>query len=81
MAKAKKTIEEQLADAEARVQKLKEKLATKPIDENSPGVKELIDSFEKVCKDNNNTPIEVIKALSRIKNLSLAISKKKPIPQ
>lgn len=87
--KAKKSIDEQIAAAEAAAKKYQEKVkALKAKKEGggkltveSPHVKELLDAVDKVADENDCNKIAVVQAINRLKKLGLDIIQKPKAPR
>ena len=83
-----KTIDDQIAAAEATIKKQKAKIETLKakksgsdgLTKESPGMSELFDGIQKVGKENNCNNIEFVKAIVRMKKLPvrIEITPKKP---
>lgn len=86
--KLKKSIDDQIAAAEATIKKQKAKIETlkakksgsDALTKESPGMAELFDAIQKVGKVNNCNNIEIVKAIVRMKKLPVRIdvTPKKP---
>lgn len=87
--RTKKSIDEQIAEAEAAAQKYQEKVkalkAKKEgggkLTKESPGVQELFAAIEKVCEENSCNNIAVVQAINRMKKLGLEIVQKPKAPR
>lgn len=78
MARVRRTIDQIIADTEARLKALQSKKAVsaKPqtkLTSDSAGMSELLDNFAAVAKQNNVTTADVIKAVARLKKTGLTI--------
>ena len=75
MAVVKKTIQQQIEEAKAKLAKLESKAAEKGLDKSSPGMDQLLTALDVVCKENKCGVIDVIKSVSRLKKLGLKIER------
>ena len=78
MARVRRTIDQIIADTEAKLKALKGKKsvnvkAQTKLTSDSAGMGELLDNFSSVMKQHNVTAAEVIKAVARIKKTGLTI--------
>ena len=70
---AKKTLDEQIAETEAKLAKLKAQKSGSLLDKESPGVAALISALDAVISQNKCKVIDAIHAISRLKKLGLKI--------
>ena len=75
MPAAKKTIDQQIAAAEAKLAKLKAMKEGTALDKTSPGMDQLQAALDVVCKENSCTVVDVIKTVSRLRKLGLKIER------
>jgi hypothetical protein len=73
MVATKKTIQQQIEEAEAKLKKLKAKQAEQKLDTSSPGMDQLLSALEVVTKDNKCSVFDVLKSVSRIKRTGAKI--------
>ena len=70
---------ERIADFEAKIAAIKERAKKKTplvLNLETPGMKELIEQFEKIVDDNKTTSIELVKTISRLKRTGLTMERK-----
>ena len=72
---AKKSLDEQIAEAEAKLAKLKAQKSGMALDKTSPGVSQLMVVLDDVCEQNGCGVIDIIKSISRMKKLGLKIDR------
>ncbi len=73
MVAIKKSIQQQIEDAEARLRRLKAKQAEQKLDVSSPGMDKLLSALEVVTNENKCSVFDVIKSVSRIKRTGAKI--------
>ena len=72
----KKSLDDKIALAEARLAEMKSQRAERGVEASSPGVDKLLSALDEVCRLNKVKPAIVIKALARLKKAGLAIAQK-----
>jgi len=81
MAATKKTLEQQIEEAEAKLKELKAKQKEKVLEKTSPGMDQLLAAIEAVKTDNDCSVFDILRSVSRIKKtgatLIPAVKKKK----
>ncbi len=80
MVAVKKTLQQQIEEAEAKLKSLKAKQSEKVLEKTSPGVDQLLAAIDVVTKANKCSVFDVLKSVSRIKKTGAKIERptKKP---
>ena len=73
MAVVKKTLQQQIEEAEAKLKLLKAKQSEKVLEKSSLGVEQLLAAIEVVTKENKCSVFDVLKSVSRIKKTGAKI--------
>lgn len=74
MASLKKSLQQQIADAELGLKKLKDKAAGGLLTKETAGMDQVLNAIEAVTKSNDCNTIDVLKSISKIKKLGLTIT-------
>lgn len=70
----KKTIQQQIADAKAKLEKLEAKAAGGLLSKDTAGMDQVLSGIETICKTNKCKTIDVLRSISTIKKLGLTIT-------